>query len=91
MKIRERKRITDGRCLKLIISLIGIFMTSWGIGKKELKSIAKGGLGGSAVERLPSAQGVILESQNQVPHQAPYMEPVSPSACVSASLSVCLS
>ena len=45
-------------------------------------------LGGSAVECLPSAQGVILETQNQVPHRAPCREPASLSACVSASLSV---
>ena len=50
----------------------------------------KGRLGGSAVERLPLAQGVILESQDQVPHQAPRREPASPSACVSASLCVSL-
>ena len=30
---------------------------------------------------------MILESQDQVPHQAPCMEPASPSACVSAPLS----
>ena len=64
---------------------------------------ARGGhLGGSAAIRLPLAQGVILESWDRVPHpapeswdqvppQAPYMEPASPSACVSASLSLCLS
>ena len=42
---------------------------------------------------LRSAQGVILKPRDQVPHQAPGMEPASPSACVSASLSVsvCLS
>ena len=39
----------------------------------------------------PSAHGVILESWGWVPHQAPCMEPASPSACVSASLCVCLS
>ena len=39
---------------------------------------------------LPSAQGVILESQDRVPCQAPWMEPTSPSACVSVSLSLCL-
>ena len=38
----------------------------------------------------PSAQGVILEIWDGVPHQAPCMEPASPSVCVSASLSVCL-
>ena len=36
------------------------------------------------------AQGVILESQDQVPHRAPCMELASPSACVSAPLSVSL-
>ena len=54
-----------------------------------------GSLGGSAVKRLPLAQGVILETRDQVPHQAPCMEPASPFACVSASVSlslcVCLS
>ena len=50
-----------------------------------------GRLGGSGVERLPSAQGVILETRDRVPHQAPCMEPASPSACVSASLSLCVS
>ena len=47
-----------------------------------------GSLGGSAVSRLPLAQGAILESRDRVPHQAPCMEPASPSACVSASLSL---
>ena len=37
---------------------------------------------------LPSAQGVILETQDRVPHQTPCMEPASPSACISASLSL---
>ena len=45
-------------------------------------------MGGSAVERLPSAQGVISESQGGVPRRAPCEEPAPPSACVSASLSV---
>ena len=36
----------------------------------------------------PSAQGVILETWDRVPRQAPCMEPASPSACVSASLSL---
>ena len=49
-----------------------------------------GCLGGSVVEHLPSALGVILGSQNRVPHQALYMEPATPSAYVSASLSVSL-
>ena len=38
-----------------------------------------------------SAQGLILETRDRIPHQAPCMEPVSPSACVSASLSLSLS
>ena len=40
---------------------------------------------------LPAAQGMILESWDQVPRQALCMEPASPSACVSASLSVSMS
>ena len=47
-----------------------------------------GSLGGSAVWRLPLAQGMILESRDRVLHWAPCMEPASPSACVSASLSL---
>ena len=39
----------------------------------------------------PSAQGVILKTQDRVPCQAPCMEPASPSACVSVSLSLCVS
>ena len=42
-------------------------------------------MGGSVVECLPLAQGVILETWDQVPRQAPCMEPASPSAFVSAS------
>ena len=36
----------------------------------------------------PAAQGVILETRDRVPHRAPCMEPASPSAYVSASLSL---
>ena len=50
-----------------------------------------GSLGGAAVWRLPLAQGVILETWDRVPYQAPGMEPASPSACVSASFSLSLS
>ena len=35
------------------------------------KTMELGRLGGSVVERLPSAQGVTLESPDRVPHQAP--------------------
>ena len=39
----------------------------------------------------PSAQGVILGTWGWVPRRAPYMGPASPSACVSASLSLSFS
>ena len=45
-----------------------------------------GSLGGSAVWRLPLAQGMILETQDRVPHWASCKESASPSACVSVSL-----
>ena len=50
----------------------------------------EGHLGGSVVEPLTQvlAQVVTLGSQDPVPHQAPWTEPASPSACVSASLCV---
>ena len=49
-----------------------------------------GRLGGSVVERLPLAQVMILWSWDVVLHQAPCGKPGSPSAYVSASLSLCL-
>ena len=52
--------------------------------------LSVGHLGGSAVKCLPSAQGMILEFRDQVPHRAPCREPAPPSACVSASLSASL-
>ena len=61
------------------------------VAKKKKKGKLLESLGGSAVWRLPLAQGVILESWDQVPQQAPCMEPASPSACVSASLSLSVS
>ena len=48
------------------------------------KAERRGHLGGSVVEHLPLAQVVILGSWDQAPRK----EPVSPSACVSASLCV---
>ena len=60
----------------------------------DLKDKIKGKecLGGSAVERLPLAHGVIPGCQDPVPHQAPCMEPASsPSAYVSVSASLCVS
>ena len=47
-----------------------------------------GHLGGSVVERLPSAQIVIPGSWDRVSHQAPYKEPAFPSAYVSVFLCV---
>ena len=55
------------------------------------KNTFLGCLGGSAVKRLPWAHAVILESRDGVPHQDPCMESASPSACVTASLSLSLS
>ena len=49
-----------------------------------------GHLDGSVVEHLPSVQDVTLGSRDQVLRRAPCMEPASPSAYVSASLSVSL-
>ena len=53
----------------------------------KLHQTIEGHLGGSEVEHLPLAQGVIPGSWDGVPHWAPSREPASPSACVSASLS----
>ena len=55
-----------------------------GLKEKQIR----GSPGGSVVQCLPSAQGVILETWDQVPHQAPCMDPASPSAYVSVSLCV---
>ena len=49
-----------------------------------------GHLSGSVAEHLPLAQIMILGFWDRVPHQASRREPASPSACVSASLSVFL-
>ena len=58
----------------------------------HIRKLMMGGhLRGSAVEHLPSVQGMILGSWDQVPHQAPCVEPASPSPCVSAYLSLSLS
>ena len=57
---------------------------------RSLKNAGIGHLGDSMVECLPSAQVMILESWDQLLHQAPRGEPASPSSRVSASLSVSL-
>ena len=64
--------------------------TQGGEEERGKKSEEPGALGGSAAGRLPSAQGVTLGSQDRVRHRAPCREPASPSAFVSASLSLCL-
>ena len=45
-----------------------------------------GHLGDSVVEHLPLTEVVIPGSWDRVPHQAPRMEPASPSAYVFASI-----
>ena len=60
---------------------------------KSISCLAKWGMGhlsGSVVEHLPLAQGVNPGSWDGVLHWAPHRELASPSACVSASLSVFL-
>ena len=59
-------------------------------GPRNRKIFIVGRPGGAVVERLPLAQVMILGSRDRVPCRAPRMEPASPSACVSASLSVFL-
>ena len=51
-----------------------------------LKTPRKGHLGGSAVEHLPSAQGVTPRSWDRVPHRAPRV-----SLCLCLCLSLCVS
>ena len=55
-----------------------------------LKILFRGSLGGSTIECLPLAQGIILESWDRVPHWAPCVQLASPSAYVSA-FSLCVS
>ena len=58
--------------------------------KSSIKVIIFGHLGDLVVEHLPLAQVMIPRSQDRVTHQAHCREPASPSAYVSASLSVSL-
>ena len=53
-----------------------------------IKIANEGCLGGSEVEHLPLAQGLFPGSWDQVLHRAPCREPASPSAYVSAFLSL---
>ena len=69
----------------------GKFQPHLGCGddSKQKTTLEKQGRpGGSAVKHLPSAQVVILETRDRVPHGASRREPASPSACVSGSLCV---
>ena len=59
------------------------------LSKSFLRNIL-GAPGGSMFEHLPLAQVMILWSLDQVPYQAPRMEPASPTACFSASVCVFL-
>ena len=78
-------------CLNLYSDVCQLLLNKTGGGGIKFKTTLQGILGvGSAVWRLPLAQGVILESQDRVPCRAPCIEPASPSACVSASLSLSL-
>ena len=58
-------------------------ITHGGVQHSELK--AEGHQGGSVVERLPSAQVMILASWDRVLHGASHREPASPSASVCVS------
>ena len=69
-------------------SVASLGFSKWSHDHKTIKHL--GSLGGAAVWRLPLAQGVILETRDRIPRRAPGMEPASPSACVSASLSLSL-
>ena len=61
--------------------------------RKQINTNRQGQPGWPSGLAPPSAQAVILETQDRVPCQAPCVEPTSPSACVPASLflSLCLS
>ena len=61
------------------------------VGTNNLKICVESGQPGWLSGLLQhSAQGLILETWDQVPHWASCMEPASPSACVSASFSLSL-
>ena len=69
---------------------IGLFKQTSALQFQNEKNYS-GSLGGSGVEHLPWAQVVTLESWDRVLHQVPCREPASPSAFVSASLSLAVS
>ena len=59
--------------------------------QKIIKTVSIGQPGWLSSLALPSAQGLILESRDRVPCRSSCMEPASPSACVSAALSLSFS
>ena len=85
--------VTGWQSLRRVLDGIstGCYTICWQIKLQLKKKKNQGRLGGSAVERLPLAQGVIPGSWDRVSHWAPCMELASPSGCVSASLSLSLS
>ena len=71
-------------------------LSSWsklvaGSHQAHMKGTHKGLLGGLVLEHLPLAQIMMPGSWDRVPHRAPHKEPASPLACVSVSLSLCVS
>ena len=76
------RSITEGSSRR--INSEKFYQIYWILNKKY--SITRGHLGGSVVECLPLAQGMIPGPRDRVPHRGP----VSPSVYVSASLCVSL-
>ncbi|CAD7678726.1 unnamed protein product [Nyctereutes procyonoides] len=70
---------------KVVLRHLRTSMTQLRRMKCDLPSPGGGSLGGSAVRRLPLAQGVILESRDRVLRRAPSMEPASVSSSLSLS------
>ena len=89
-RVEQRSSPSHGRHLVPWPYLLYVQRPGLSSKKTALKNKLGGCLGGSAVEHLPSAQGVTPGSWDRVPHRAPHRESASPSACVSPSLCVCL-
>ena len=75
--------------MRIQIIFMGIFKTD-----SIIKTLGLGSLGGTAVWHLPLAQGVILETQDRIPRQAPgawsLLLPLPVSLPLSLSLSLSL-
>ena len=78
------------KMITVVVSACGIILSFSNVVCDNQTSMLERCLGGSVVEHLPLAQGVIPGSWDGVPQQAPLEEPASPFACVSASLCVSL-